>query len=79
VPRSRSTDEAIRDIGPAPSADPEENQPAPEENPTNSKPVNVPDDELASDDEQEALDKQAREALVTDPPTAALPPDQRGT
>jgi hypothetical protein len=71
-------DQRIGDIGPEPSANPEDNQPEPEENPTNSKPVNVPDDELASTDEQDALDKQAREALVTDPPTAVLPPSQRG-
>jgi hypothetical protein len=72
-------DEQIGAIGPEPSANPEDNQPEPEENPTNSKPVNVPDDEQRSDDEQAALDKQAREALVIDPPTAALPPSQRGT
>jgi hypothetical protein len=71
-------DEKIGAIGPEPSANPED-QPEPEENPTNSKPVNVPDDEQRSDDEQAALDKQAREALVIDPPTAALPPSQRGT
>jgi hypothetical protein len=74
----RLMDERSRAIGATPSANPEDNQPEPEDNPTNSKPVNVPDDELGGGEEQEALDKQAREALVTDPPTGVLPPNQRG-